>query len=355
MYFKDDIENQKKIIELYKKGLSTRDIEKQVPYSKATVSQFLREKNLTRNYMKFEDKSDAHVLYNLYVKGVPIKEIAKTLEVVEDTVRFNLYRYYDIATSSLYVYLKRFSSEILNDYKNGFNIEYISNKYDMSKSTVIKFFRAKNINLTIEDRKLIGLKTDKVRISKYKIKENYFSEMDCEKAFTLGMFFANSKFYKGKSSIRFIYPRSTVKQLEYISEEMFEGENKPPHCISSGSNNIVIRGKDILNDLVNTYGYPDDLKLDYIYLRSFIEGAFFSSAKIRDRILRFTTTNKVVLKILVYHFVNNLGVDENSINYSSRGIYIENKVEAAKIINDSIFLEDEIHESDLIKHWERYL
>lgn len=165
---------QKNILELYKKGLTTEQIAKKYKVRRRTISTVLKENNVkTRTTSKLTSEDKENIL-TLYKKGATIKQISLEMQTAYSHISKIL------TESGLHSPVRRKStsskiplftqSKICDLYKEGLSIEKLSENYSLSPPTIRKILKLNNIQ---------------VRHQGFNAKERKFSEQEIKEIINL--------------------------------------------------------------------------------------------------------------------------------------------------------------------------
>lgn len=165
---------QKKIIELYEKGLTTEQIAKKYKVRRRTISTVLKENNIqTRTSSKLTSEDREHIL-NLYKKGATITQISLEMQTSYSYISKIL------TESGLHSPIRRkkmsskippfTQSKICDSYKQGISIEKLGKMYSLSPPTI---------------RKILGLNHVQVKPQGFNPKERKFSEQEIKEIIDL--------------------------------------------------------------------------------------------------------------------------------------------------------------------------
>lgn len=178
----------------------------------------------------------------------------------------------------------KFSNEVINEWCKLYKItsaKEISEKYDVSINTVLKYLRLNNIKI----RSKAALKV----ANKKKYNENFFEKIDNEyKAYYLGLLFADGNISRVKyqNRVSISLKEEDLNILEKFKKTL-EGEMNI--CHSKGNSILFFSGKKIVNDLKKYGMIPNkSLKLKFPNInkdlfRHFIRGYFDGDGNIYFR------------------------------------------------------------------------
>lgn len=195
-----------KICELYKSGISQKEIAKELDLGSGTVSKYLKLNNINTLYIKDEVGKE---LIEKYLNGKSLNELQKEYEFKSCTISRYLKKH-GIEIRSPFKFNSKEKEQICQDYKDGISEEKLAIKYNSNRITIRNALKEYNIK-----------RRDNSEYRKYSINKNYFDEINTpNKAYILGFLYADGYVSKGKYRIQLSLQEGDIEILEKIKEEL---------------------------------------------------------------------------------------------------------------------------------------
>lgn len=309
---------QEDFIRLYKEGKSIRFIAKQYDVSKNSVSKLIQEKIELRPKSEIDLYKDE--IIELYISGNNPNQISKTLNLNYSGIKRLLVKENLININRRYEHL---SNDFIKDYNSGLSAETIALKYDVSRQTVIDYLNYDQIK--VRDYKIANRKSE--------INDNYFDNLNKEKAYCLGQIFAlgtiqkvhNSKYLSlSITSSKKSLIKKAVKYFVYNIDDLKFYED-----IKSNISILKISSENIYNKL-KKYGIEGNINIPRDFKKDFFKGYFEVALKVNLRNIRITPN---AYKESILNFLTEeINLPINKIQ-KSRGIVIEDREIVTILIN----------------------
>lgn len=330
---------QEDFIRLYKEGKSIRFIAKQYDVSKNSVSKLIQEKVELRPKSEIDLYKDD--IIQLYISGNNPNQISKTLNLNYSGIKRLLVKENLININRRYEHL---SNDFIKDYNSGLSAETIALKYDVSPQTVIDYLNYDQIK--VRDYKIANRKSE--------INDNYFDNLNKDKAYCLGQIFAlgtiqkvhNSKYLSlSITSSKKSLIKKTVKSFVYNIDDLkfYEDVKSNIAILKISSENIYKKLKE--------YGIEGNMNIPPNLKRDFFKGYFEISLKVNLKNIRITSNSykEDIIKFLI----EEINLPTNKIQ-KSKGIIIEDRGIVKLLINYYPEISEKIKKSNS-KKWKSFL
>lgn len=302
---------QEEFINLYKEGLSIRDIAKKYNVSKNSVSSLVQEKMELRPKTKiYEHKKE---IVDLFLKGYNPNQISKLLNLSYSGIKNILTKEGLLNPSREFEHL---ANTFIKEYKEGISANEIANKHNVSVQTVINYLRTDKIQ--IRDYKMSGRKKE--------IDDNYFNELNEEKAYILGKVFAIGSIHKVHSS-KFLELaiKEDKKDIIVDTAKYFLKEEDMIFCEDKKANVLKLRiNSEQIYNILKEYGIGKSISIDNKYKYMFFKGYLETNLSINNRNIKIHSKG-VYKKDIINYLVNDLNIPEDKIQ-KKYSIIIEEKL-----------------------------
>lgn len=314
-------------IKLYNEGYSFRRIAEMYGVSKGAVGRYIKEGTELR--VKGLTESQKQQVKGLYLEGLTVNAVADKLGLVYSTVKNYLSNEFGIVTNGNKKYA-HLVDKVIKDYESGLNATEISEKYNISRQTVMNYVAESDVNARTY--------SEASRI--YELNEDYFDNLDKEKSAILGMIFAKGRAFNNLNNycVDINVHESKRNIVNIILKKLYSGDAPKFNYID---NNIVSRisSKNLYAKL-NEYGLYNkgdknvfERVPDGVDEESFWKGYIYASCTINTRHL-YINGNPNEIKVL-QAYLNKLGI--TNFRKCNTGISIENKKEIKKLIEEFNF------------------
>ena len=198
-----------KICELYKDGMSQKEIAKELDLCDGTVSKYLKLNDVDTSYIKNEIGDE---LIAKYLSGKTLNELHEEYGFKSDTISKYL-RNHGVEIRSPFKFNSEEKEAICIDYEDGMTEKKLAIKYNSNRTTIRNVLKEYGI-------KRRG--SSEYRI--YSLNESYFDEINTpNKAYILGFLYADGNVSKKKYRIQLSLQEGDVEILNRIKEELNSG------------------------------------------------------------------------------------------------------------------------------------
>lgn len=319
---------QDEFIKKYQSGMSIRAISEEYNISKNIVSKYIREKiELRPKNPALKHKNEIFILYQ---SGFTIHEISNKLSISYNAVSRILTNEFRVRTTKMRKY-EHLIDSFIEEYNQGFSAESIGRKYNVSRTTVLKYINEE------------GLKSRSYCEAgrKYDVIEDYFDNLTKEKAYLLGEY----------SVYAYIIQTVHSLALEFCSAY----ENKDlilrlsSHISSKDENNLELDSKfntyklrintDYLCNKLKEYGFDskinNKLLSDLGVIDNFYEGVLHNTASFNQRNIVFIRTKHTDSLLEYFDSLNiKYRIQKNSV------IYLEDKAHIRELFKKLPYMKE---------------
>lgn len=319
---------QDDFIKKYQSGMSVRAIAEEYNISKNIVSKYIREKIDLRpknSALKHKDE-----IFTLYKDGFTIHEISNKLSISYNAVSSILTNEFGVRTTKKRKY-EHLIDFFIEEYNQGFSAESIGKKYNVSRTTVLKYINEegfKSRNYCEAGRT-------------YDVIENYFDTLTKDKAYLLGEYSVYSYILQTMHSLA----------LEFCSS----CENKnlilrlSSHISSKDENNLELDSKfntyklrinaNYLCNKLKEYGFDskinNKLLSDLGVINNFYEGVLRNTVNFNQRNIIFIRTKHTDSLLEYFDNLNiKYRIQKNSV------IYIEDKEHVRELFDKLPYMKE---------------
>lgn len=330
-------------IKLYKEGYSLRKIGEIYGVNKASIAKYVKEDcELRTKGLTDEEKEKAR---DMYLRGMNVNVISKSLGTDYSTTRRYLATKYGVVTNGEKKY-KHLKDDIIKDYENGLNATQISEKYKISRQTVMNYVAESDVKARTYSE------TSRI----YPLKEDYFAELNNNKTAILGMMFC-----KGRIDIRhdgyyvdLNVHNSRVDILDIIVKHIYYKDSPILNTIDNNLN-LRIPSKDLYNSLdkyglYNSVSKETKISKEITYIDSFWKGYIYAGMSINTRSITVSGYEEHIDALCEY--LKGIGVGYR--RSFKTNIVIENKKEIKNLIKNHGYLFIKTFIQDYVNGLDKY-